>query len=355
MQRKSTDTFVDVEILDEETPQQPQFSVKDLQQAYNATKVEDTKDTSKLTNNFTLKGLDEVKELVATAMVQIDELANKGKEESVASSFTGKALAVIPGGSKLSTWLGVKQDQLKIEEIQQKSISEVIETLRSAIETKREEVIVIIEDLSAIRENMIGRLSTYEDIDKKVSTIVQTAASNTREMLDAQLLGAMVKQTIEKLHSDVKSMIEPLIAAATVSVQQIQALLPTIENDLQNKMSIKVVQQQLQDLNQMTQEVTNLAASAGARIKDSVHQTIYSSLELLSNTGLDVKQLEQNAQDEIKHQEKMQQIMKKTQQTIEENYRKIDTLQLGLAEKRKSLENSLISQYSATTTLKAGA
>ena len=347
----TTDTFVEIEILDESA--QPSISIKDLQDAYNATKREDTKDTSKLTNNFTLKGLDEVKELVATAMVQIDELANKGKEEATSSSITNKALAIIPGGSKLSTWLGVKQDQLKIEQIQQKSISEVVETLKNAIETKREEVIVIIEDLSAIRENMTSRLSTYEDIDKKVSAIVQTAASNTREMLDAQLLGAMVKQTIEKLHSDVKSMIEPLIAAATVSVQQIQALLPTIENDLQNKMSIKVVQQQLADLNQMTKEVTNLASSAGSRIKESVHQTIYSSLELLSNTGIDVKQLEQNAVDEIKHQEKMQQIMKKTQQTIEENYQKINTLQLGLAEKRKSLENSLISQYSTSAGIKS--
>ena len=61
-------------------------SIKDLEQLFKQTKEDDKVDTSKLTDNFTLKGLDEVKEQIATAAAQIAELAGKGKEQQESKS-----------------------------------------------------------------------------------------------------------------------------------------------------------------------------------------------------------------------------------------------------------------------------
>lgn len=333
---------IDVEIIDEP---QPTSSLSDLTTLYNQTKALDTADSSKLTANFTLAGVDDVKDMIAVAMLQIQDFTNNGK----APATTSKVLArIAPEGSWLGKFVNSKTAAHKLESIKEQSISQVVATLRDSINLKRDEVINLIETLTSIRSSMLDRLQTYMQIDSQVSTLADSAAPNTRAKFDAQQLAIMTKITIEKTHEDLYSSIEPLIAAATISINQIQQLLPTIENDLQNKLTIKTFQQQLQDLNKMVSAASDLATSAGSVIKQSVNETIYESLELLSNTGIDVKALKQSAQDELKHQEKIQSLIRKTSDKINDNFREISTIQSNLLSSRQKLENNLISQYSET-------
>lgn len=333
-------TALDCDII-EDSPS----SLADLTALYNQTKVLDTADSSKLTNNFTLKGFDDLSELVATAMLEIQSFTDHGKAPSTTSKFLAR---VAPEGSWLSKFVNSKTAAHKLESIKEQSITQVVTTLRNAINAKREEVITLIETLSSIRESMLDRLSTYTSIDAQVSILAEQAPANSRAKFDAQQLAIMTKATIEKIHSEIHSSIEPLIASATISVTQIQQLLPTIENDLQTKLTIKTFQQQLQDLNKMVTAASDLATEAGTAIKASVNETIYESLELLSNTGIDVKALKQSAQDEIKHQQKIQQLIHKTSDKINSNFREITSIQQTLLTSRQSLENNLISQYSET-------
>lgn len=322
---------------------EPTTSLADLTALYNQTKALDTADSSKLTSNFTLSGVDGVQDLIAAAMLQIQEFTDHGK----APTTTSKVLArVAPEGSWLGKFVNSKTAQHKLESIKEQSISQVVKTLRDSINTKRDEVITLIETLTSIRSSMLDRLQTYLAIDTQVSQLAEQAPPASRQRFDAQQLAIMTKATIEKIHSEIHSSIEPLIASATISVNQIQQLLPTIENDLQTKLTIKTFQQQLQDLNKMVNAASDLATQAGSTIKASVNETIYESLELLSNTGIDVKALKQSAQDEIKHQQKIQQLIAKTSDKINSNFNEITSIQQTLLTSRQTLENNLISQYS---------
>ena len=339
----SAEEIFDCNIINEDSPSSQPTSLADLTALYNQTKALDTADSSKLTNNFTLKGFDDLSELVATAMRQIQEFTDNGK----APSTTSKVLArMAPEGSWLGKFIGSKTSAHKLEAIKEQSISQVVTTLRNTINAKREEVINLIETLSSIRESMLDRLVTYTSIDQQVSQLANEAPANSRAKFDAQQLAIMTKATIEKIQSEIHSSIEPLIASATISVTQIQQLLPTIENDLQTKLTIKTFQQQLQDLNKMVSSASELATTAGTAIKASVNETIYESLELLSNTGIDVKALKQSAQDEIKHQQKIQQLINKTSDKINENFREMTSIQQTLLTSRENLNNNLIAQYS---------
>ena len=318
------------------------MTLQELSNLYNSTKTADTTDSSKITSSFTLKGLDEVKSMVAAAMLEIDKFTSNGHKQSAIASFGSKALSIVPF---VNTYFAGKIDAAKTEAIQQQSITQIVETLRNNVEAKRNEVIDCIQDLASIKTNMLSRLATYTQIDAEASTIVANAQPHTRELFDAQQLATMVKHTITKIETDISSYIDPLLAAATISVNQIQSIMPTLENDLQSKLSIGAFQQQLADLNSTVQAITQLASNAGDKIRSSVNETIYQSISMLGETGLDIKAIERHASEELAHQKRIQQAMADTSTKINENYKAMTRIQSTLIENKSKLNNSLISQY----------
>jgi hypothetical protein len=192
---------------------------------------------------------------------------------------------------------------------------------------------------------MLERLETYHYIDKEATVIVQSSEPNTRQLFDAMQLSTMTKSAIQKIQSDVSSTIEPLLASANVSVQQIQAILPSIEYDLQSKLSIKGFQQQLQDLNGMVKAAATLSTTVGSKIRTSVNETIYQSISLLSESGVDIKAIKQASEDEIKHQQKVQSLMQATAEKIKSDFTAMNEIQSNLLANKAKLNNQLISQY----------
>lgn len=322
------------------------MTLTSLQSLYNESKEADTILTSKLTSNFTLKGMDEINSLVAAAMLQIEEFTNNGKEEGLVKSTASKALSILDAKNKwVGKWLGAKSEAIKTENLMQQTVTQIVSNLRKNIDSKREEVISLIEELAKIREAMLARLETYHYIDKEATAIVQSSEPNTRQLFDAMQLSTMTKSAIQKIQSDVSSTIEPLLASANVSVQQIQAILPSIEYDLQSKLSIKGFQQQLQDLNGMVKAAATLSTTVGSKIRTSVNETIYQSISLLSESGVDIKAIKQASEDEIKHQQKVQSLMQATAEKIKSDFTAMNEIQSNLLANKAKLNNHLISQY----------
>lgn len=58
-------------------PTDSRISLSELETLFKQTKADDKVDTSKLTNNFTLKGLDDVKEQIATAVKQVSSATKR--------------------------------------------------------------------------------------------------------------------------------------------------------------------------------------------------------------------------------------------------------------------------------------
>lgn len=338
-------TNIDIEVTIE--PEQHQHSLEELTNIYNSTKKSDTAASAKLTDGFTLKGMDEVKGMVASAMMQIEDLSNKGKEQTAIGGITSKALAVVDSKNKwIGKWFGDKAEDLRHEAHAQSTISEIVTTLRTNIEAKREEVVNLIEDTASIRETMLSSISVYKDLSTKVDAIVSAATPNTRALFDAQQLATRTRSTIAVMETDIKSVIEPLLAGASISVQEIQGLLPTIENDLQSKLAIKAFQQQLQDLHEMTKAVSDLSIEAGDKIRSSVNDTIYNSFELLGESGVDVARLEKYAEEEKKHQKKVTDIARKVAGKVSDNYDKMTALSHKISEGRDHDMSNLLAEYS---------
>ena len=329
-----------------EAIQEDKSQLKDLESAFNSIKRGDIDDHSKLTDKFTLKGMKEFSTLVTTTVLKIEEFANRGKEQSTTSSFGSKMLAVIDkNNSHVGKWIKGKQKDFKIESLEQKNITELLQSLRTTIEQKREEVVEKIVELKQIRDGVISRIKDYEILGKKVSHIALTAEEYTREKLDAEQLATMVNAAIFKSTNNLKSFIEPLLTSATISAQKIQSILPSIEDDLQSKLAYKSFQEDLQSLHEITKATQDLSKEVGTVINDSIKNTIYESISFLKNTGIDIKEYEDLAKKEFAHQNKINSLLTDAASSITKDFNYMQGVHSNLLEQTKK-SNPMLTQYS---------
>ncbi len=316
-----------------DTFQEDKSQLKDLELAFNSIKRGDIDDHSKLTDKFTLKGMKEFSTLVTTTVLKIEEFANRGKEQSTTSSFGSKMLAVIDkNNTHVGKWIKGKQKDFKIESLEQKNITELLQSLRTTIEQKREEVVEKIVELKQIRDGVISRIKDYEILGKKVSHIALTAEEYTREKLDAEQLATMVNAAIFKSTNNLKSFIEPLLTSATISAQKIQSILPSIEDDLQS-------------LHEITKATQELSKEVGTAINDSIKNTIYESISFLKNTGIDIKEYEDLAKKEFAHQNKINSLLTDAASSITKDFNYMQGVHSNLLEQTKK-SNPMLTQYS---------
>ena len=330
-----------IEIVEDEVP-----TLSTLMSDYNKVKKSNTEASSRLTSDFTLKGMDEVNQMVSDAMLKIDDFVANGAKEGAIKTAASKALAVIDPKSKWAgKWLNSASTAVREEELSNKTIDEIVIELTANIEKKREEVITAVEQAVVVRTSMVESIQLYKVLQTKAEQALQQTSENTRASFDAKYLITMLIGSIENLETDIKSHVDPLIAAANISVTQIQAILPTIENDLQSKLGFKAVQQKLADLNQMTKEVSNLASIVGDTLRKSINETTYESIALLSETGLDTDKMEKVAAAEIEHQKKLNVLMLKTQANVSDTFEKVKQHQINSNEQRQANTNLLIEAY----------
>lgn len=329
----------------------PAISIKELQDLYNHTKKTDTEVASKLSGDHTLRGIDGIDTLIAEAMVQIEAFVNKGREKSTASKVGSKALSIFDTKNGLfRNWLSGRKENLTKEDILDSSIPEVIHRLKTNIEAKREDVINILQLTASVRTDMLTKINIYENIKNKATKALESISPTSREALDAKLLVTMSAATVQQIYNDLKSDIEPLMAAANIAIDQIHQILPTIEHNLQSKLSIKSFQQRLSDLNSMVKGASDLAINAGKIISEDVHNTVYQSLSLLSETGIDVKALKEAQDTNFKHQEKLNGLMKKTAEKVHSDFVTVQQISNNLLSHKEANADNLIEQYADTNT-----
>jgi hypothetical protein len=322
-------------------------SLQSLMDAYNSVKANASDATNKLTNSFTLKGMDSINEMVSEAMEQIAEFTTNGKKQGAFAAAGNKALAIIDPKSKWAgKWLGNASTEVKKEALKEKTLNEIIDNLIAQINTKREEVITFIESATSIRSDMITSISAYETLQTSATTLLNNAVENSRESFDAKFLITQLTTTIQGIKTDITSHVDPLIAGASVSVNQIATILPTIENDLKYKSGFKVFQQNLSDLNGMVKSVTNLATNAGDAIRKDVNSTIIDSLAMLGETGVDTERLAKVHEEQMLHQKAIDKVMSETKDKINNNFNNMQQLQLKMDEERLATNSILIAAYS---------
>jgi len=344
-----SDAIMETIVL-EETHKAPKQDISNLLAEFNAVKTKSSSGTDGLTKGFTLAGMDSVNELVSDAMQKIDEFTTNGAEQSFLQRSTSKALAVVGGkNSWLGKWADKVATEQRTEQLNAMTINEIVDELITNVGNKREEVILFIEEAVKIKQSMIVDISTYEELLTRVQTVVSEAAEHSRELFDSKQLLVMLTATIEGLKTNIKSQVDPLIVAASMSVEKIGALLPTIENDLKYTTGFKAFQQKLSDLNGMVTAVTELTTSAGDVIRKDINESVYSAIELVGKTSIDVKRLRQIDQQETAHQKRINEVVNRTQKEANQNFEDMKQLQLEQQQNREKTTNLLIENYAEST------
>lgn len=343
---KKNNEIIETEIIVDE-PQQSTQGVDTLLSKYNSTKGEASQAVETLTNSFTLKGMDSINELVSEAMREIQEFTDNGKEVSTISKGASRALALIdPNNKWAGKWFDNAKDNIEEEKLKEKTINEVINTLIEQIELKRDEVIDFIQAANDVKKHMLTSLDSYRELLSEAKQAESDAEPDSKEFFDAGYLKSMLLVSIAGIESDIKSQVDPLIGGARISVNQITTMLPTIENDLKYKSGFKAFQQALSDLNGIVKTTTELAANAGDVIRKDVNNTIYQSLEMLGETGLDAERFKKIQIEEQAHHRKINEVMYKTQEKMKKNFETIEDTSRQLANNRVDTTNALLESYS---------
>lgn len=341
--------IIETEIVTENdaTKSQSSVSIEELLTQYNSTKGEASQAVETLTNSFTLKGMDSINKLVSEAMKEIKDFTDNGKQESTISKGASRALAIIdPNNKWAGKWFDNAKDNVEEEKLKEKTINEVINSLIQQIELKRNEVISFIESANEVKKHMLHSLESYNTMLSAAERAESDAEPDSKEFFDAGYLKSMLLVSIAGIESDIKSQVDPLIGGARISVKQITTMLPTIENDLKYKSGFKAFQQALSDLNGIVKTTTELAANAGDVIRKDVNETIYQSLEMLGETGLDAERFKKIHLEEQAHHKKINDVMAKTQKKMKDNFAAIQDTSRQLANSREENVSNLLENYS---------
>ena len=335
---------IKVEIV-EQTPSTTE-NLAELTNSFNSVKMGDIQDHSKLTDKFTLKGMEEISSSVTAAVLKIEEFVNKGKEQSKASSLGSKMLALVDkNNSHIGKWIKSKAVDMKIEALEQQNITEILKIIKNSIESKREEVVSKIVELKQIRDGVIRRLEEYQILDEKVTKIALEAEEYTREKMDSERLSIMIKTSIQKNLMGLKSYIEPLLTSAAISVDTIQAILPTIEEDLLSNLGYASFQEDLQSLHELTKTTQTLTKQVATIINGNVKETIYESISFLKNNGVDIKEYEKLANQEFAHQTKINNLLVDAVKQVSQDFNHMQQVHANLLE-NTAKSNPLLVEYS---------
>lgn len=338
--------FVETEVI-EDSSSQPSVTIEQLLAQYNSYKQSDSEQASQTTKKYTLKGLDEVNELVANAMLQIDDFVSTDTPSTL-GNIKSKALAILdPKDKWIGKWASKAANESAKVDTKSQTVDEIIKSIRKSIETKRDEVISSANSAFEDRDNLSDRLSYYQDILTQAKAILSQAEPASKTEFSAKLLVNMTTTTIMEIQSTISDDINPLITSAGIAVERIEAMIPTIEAKLQDKLGIKTFQQQLSDLLSVTQVVTDLTNAVDEKVTKSIQDTTLQTMSLLKNSTLDVDRLKSKLHRDNIYRTKLETAISDVQSSVNNEFNKLQALALEQKKAYSSNTQTFISSYTS--------
>ena len=339
----TTERYTEVTtILEDETPSE---TIEQLLHQYNSYKQSDSEQASQTTKKYTLKGLDEVNELVANAMLQIDSFVSTDTP-SMLGGIKSKALAILdPKDRWIGKWASKASDESAKVDTKSQTVDEIIKSIRKSIEAKRDEVVSSANSAFEDRDNLSARLKYYQNILVKAKAILANAQPQSKTEFSAKLLVNMTTTTIMEIQSTISDDINPLITSAGIAVERIEAMIPTIEAKLQDKLGIKTFQQQLSDLLSVTQVVTDLTNAVDEKVTKSIQDTTLQTMSLLKNSTLDVDRLKSKLSRDNAYRAKLETAIADVQTSVNTEFTKLQSLALEQKKAFNSNTQTFIETY----------
>jgi septum formation inhibitor MinC len=152
-----------------------------------------------------------------------------------------------------------------------------------------------------------------------------------------------------ELQNDIETDINPLITNAKMVVNDLTSKMPTVISKLKGKLNIKTIQQQLSDLTNSAQILTELSDVVDEKVTASIQSTTLQTLDMLKNTGVNVGALKNkiNRDEEFKMQ-----LLKKIESVRESKqreFKEITALSQNVLENKKTSTQLFLDSYSSNT------
>lgn len=340
---------VEVEIIDENySSDSSNMSVKELLAEYN-TIQEEVYSKSFISSDFTIKGMDDINQLISDAVLQIDEFTNNGKADSFFGRITNKAVKIFdPKDAWLGKWANKARENALNADLQNKTPDEIVNLIKSAIELKLKDIEGLVKKLYQEKEINNDRISYYRNILKKAQNIFNNSAEDTEENFSAQMLITRIQGSIIELESTINMDINPLITSSKIAAEKIAAELPTLSTKLKGKLNIKAIQQQLSDVTSVTQIAADLYQVVDEKVTQSVQETTLQTLDMLSNSGVNVAVLKQKMKRDDEFKQKLLNKVDTIKREVNKEFNEIQNISATMLEHNKTKTELFLESYSSS-------
>ena len=345
--------LVETEVI-EMKESQNLVNIQELLNSYNEFQKDGLGETS-ISSKFTLNGLDEINELVIEAAIKIDKFTSNGDKKGFFSNISSKAVKTFdPKDAWLGKWFKKASENAKVNDLGNQTPDEIMKNVKDVIEKKKDEVSKLVVDLFKEKKIYLERIETYKKIATKAEHIYNNTSPDTEENFNAQILLTKLKGAIMELQNDIETDINPLITNAKMVVNDLTSKMPTVISKLKGKLNIKTIQQQLSDLTNSAQILTELSEVVDEKVTASIQSTTLQTLDMLKNTGVNVGALKNkiNRDEEFKMQ-----LLKKIESVREskqKEFKEITALSQNVLENKKTSTQLFLDNYSSNTSAGLG-
>ncbi|ASD51997.1 hypothetical protein KNT64_gp045 [Pseudomonas phage PspYZU05] len=305
----------------EQTQNAKLLQVAEIRDLYTGILNESTKNSGQLSDLVKVMDLGETKELVIKTMTQISSLSRK--EENTATRFLRKF-----GFGKM-----IDKSREAVEETltEGKSVREVSSNLLTAITTKRDRVVSLIDNLYDLRDSMADSYVQMKSVVEGIDEFWQQYSE--RDHTQLLILKSEIMETMS-YHEDNIISANGTIKAAESSMVQISQMVPKLRTQINDSMAIRGILNELEEITEICTTVGDVASELRAENRETMETALISVIErsVISDTQLAV--IDKNAR---RTQEIQNKISAKMVQVEEKRKIAISKLQASSTEAQRHL------------------
>lgn len=207
-------------------------SIDQLQEEYQSVHQQSLDIGRNLADSIDMLSVGEVKETIATAMVEMESLTQRESSILEKLPFAGKYLAKA-------------RDKAKVESAQSGKMVEVVDRLFATLKNKNDTVMNVMQRIYKLREHTSEYIALLEDQEHKIEEFL-AAGEDSFEAQKARNLLVQVKPSLVKARDRLATMTGTLNSASQAS-QVISSLLPSLQGELQTELAIKASMNELKE------------------------------------------------------------------------------------------------------------
>lgn len=287
------------------------LKVSEIRDLYTKILDESSNNSGQLADLVKVMDLGETRDLIIQTMTQINALTRK--PESSASRFLRKF--------GLGTIIDKSRNAVEETVIEGKSVREVSSNLLTAITSKRDNVLRLIDSLYDLKESMVN---SYTGMSNVIAGIDEAWNSySDREHTQLLIVKSEILETMS-YHQDNIVSADGTIKAAESSMVQISQMIPKLRTQINDSMAIRGILNELEEITTICSTVSDVASELRVENRKTMENALLTVIErsVITDKGLALIDSNMRAQQEIqvKLQNKISQV---------ENQRKVAIAKLS--------------------------